>query len=252
MESKVNYTLVGLFVLLLGAVAIIIPLWLTSGLNQEQYTTYQVYMNEAVDGLSMNSPVKYNGVDVGFVRDIRLNLKNLQQVILLLNIKQGIPITTNTTAVLRAQGITGVEYIGISGGKPGGKPLVVQPGERYPVIKSAPSIMIRLDAILTQITNSITKLGQRLDLIFTEQNAKLLTSNLNNLDKITANFSKNSPQLNVAIKNISQTSQGMPDIAAQLQSVLQNLQVISNDIKQNPSVVIRGKAKPPLGPGEGN
>jgi phospholipid/cholesterol/gamma-HCH transport system substrate-binding protein len=251
METRVNYTLVGLLVLLLGTAAIIIPLWLASGLDRQQYNTYVVYMNESVDGLSTNSSVKYNGVDVGFVRDIQLNLANTQQVKILLNIKQGIPITTNTTAVLRNQGITGVEYIGLNGGKTAGaKPLLAKSGEPYPVIPAAPSIMLKLDAALTQLMHNMSKMSDQMNLVFNPDNAKLFTNTLTNIDHITGNIAKGSPQYNIALRNISQSTQNMPDITAQMQLLLQSLQVITNEIKENPSVIVRGKANPPLGPGE--
>lgn len=258
MESRVNYALVGLFVLLLGAIAIIIPLWLSSGLNQQQYKAYLVYMNEAVDGLSTNATVSYNGVSVGYVKDITLNPTNPAQVELLLNIKEGTSITTNTTATLRSQGITGVAYIGLNGGTlKNARPLLPKPGERYPVIKAAPSLMVRLDTALTQLMTNINNLSQQLSGTLSPENQKLLTNILKNTNKFTQNFAGQSAQLdatirslNTVLQNTSESTQNLPVMANQLQRVLTNLQAISSDIKQNPSVLVRGKATAKLGPGE--
>jgi len=258
MESRVNYALVGFFVLLLGAFAVIIPLWLSSGLNQQQYKPYLVYMNEAVDGLSTNGLVSYNGVSVGYVKDISLNPNNPQQVELLLNIKEGTSITTNTTATLRSQGITGVAYIGLSGGTlKGARPLLPKPGARYSVIKASPSLMVRLDTALTQLMTNINNLSQQLSVTLSPENQKLLTNILMNTNKFTQNFAGQSAQLdnsiqslNKVLQNTSQSTQNLPVMANQLQRVLTNLQVISSEIKQNPSVLVRGKAPAVLGPGE--
>src|SRR6056297_868388 len=100
METKVNYTIVGIFVTVLLAVIILIGLWLSSGLKTKAYKIYQTYMNESVSGLSENAPVKYNGVNVGMVESIELNLQNPSQVILTLEIKPNVPITQTTTAHL--------------------------------------------------------------------------------------------------------------------------------------------------------
>ena len=41
--------------------------------NQKKYILYTVYLHEAAAGLNEKSPVKYNGVPVGFVKQIQLN-----------------------------------------------------------------------------------------------------------------------------------------------------------------------------------
>ncbi len=74
--------IVGLFVVILTIAIVSIALWLTQNLQEKPYISYLVYMNESVAGLSIQAPVKYNGVDVGYVGNMKINLKNPQQVIL--------------------------------------------------------------------------------------------------------------------------------------------------------------------------
>ena len=79
-----NYPLVGLFVLVLGSALIAGMLWLASGgALQKTYDLYLAIEDESVAGLTLTSPVKYSGVDVGKVRDIRLDPGNPQRVNLL-------------------------------------------------------------------------------------------------------------------------------------------------------------------------
>ena len=231
MESRVNYALVGLFVLLLGMAAVFIPLWLSSGLNSAKYSTYVVFMNESVDGLSPNAPVKYNGVNVGNVVDVKLNLKNTQQVELVLNIKEGTPITTHTTATLRSQGVTGVAYVGLNGGVlEGAQPLTTLPGNEYPIIPSTPSTMVRIDMAVTQLLGNMNTLSKQLSSTLSPENQLLLEQTLRNFNQLG--------------------SQRLPETLTQLQSVLTNLQSITQEVKQNPSVLVRGKGHTKLGPGE--
>ncbi|MDP2786291.1 MAG: MCE family protein, partial [Sulfurimicrobium sp.] len=62
METKVNYTIVGLFVILLFAALVAGILWLSGGAQyRKTYDTYLAYMNESVSGLNLNAPVKYRG-----------------------------------------------------------------------------------------------------------------------------------------------------------------------------------------------
>ena len=80
-ETKVNYPLVGAFALVLGSVLVAGLLWLASG--GAVRTTHDLYLaivDESVAGLNTDAPGKYNGVDVGKVRQIRLDPGNPQQV----------------------------------------------------------------------------------------------------------------------------------------------------------------------------
>ena len=73
MESKVNLSLVGTFVIVLTVAMIAAALWLTSGrYARKAYDPYETYMTESVSGLNLNSTVLYRGVEVGFVRQIAL------------------------------------------------------------------------------------------------------------------------------------------------------------------------------------
>ena len=103
MESKVNYTLVGLFVLVLGSALIGALVWLTAGRTAKVYDTYAAYMTESVSGLNLKAKVKYRGVDVGEVREIALDHDNPERVRLLLDIQRGTPVKVDTVAILATQ-----------------------------------------------------------------------------------------------------------------------------------------------------
>src|SRR5690606_29524638 len=130
-------------VIILTIAAIITGFWLSVGLKSESYKLYEVFMDESVSGLSKSAPVKYNGVEVGMVKDISLDPQRPDVVRLILQVKSDTPITENTRAVLDTQGLTGIAYLGLNGGKPGAPPLVRKRGQEYPVIESAPSLFIR-------------------------------------------------------------------------------------------------------------
>jgi phospholipid/cholesterol/gamma-HCH transport system substrate-binding protein len=86
METNVNYTIVGIFVISIISVIILAIIWLSSGLSTQTYTIYKVLMQESVSGLSPDSVVEYNGVNVGSVTTIQINKKNPQIVEVLLKI----------------------------------------------------------------------------------------------------------------------------------------------------------------------
>ena len=80
MEPKVNYILVGAFVVLLGATILGAIFWLGKTDYRGIYDRYYVYTRESVAGLSVDSTVKYRGVDVGRVKQVILNPENAEEV----------------------------------------------------------------------------------------------------------------------------------------------------------------------------
>jgi phospholipid/cholesterol/gamma-HCH transport system substrate-binding protein len=129
----VNYPLVGAFVLVLGAVLVAGALWLASGgASRKAHDLYLAIVDESVAGLNLNAPVKYNGVDVGKVRQIQLDPGNPEQVNLLFAIERGTPIREDTVAVLKTQGLTGIAYVELSGGTRAARAAARSRGQRLP------------------------------------------------------------------------------------------------------------------------
>ncbi len=140
METNVHYAAVGAFVLSLIAALVLAIIWLSSGLSLQQYTTYQIFMQESVSGLNVDSAVEFNGVNVGSVKSIDIDHANPQLVILLISVKSSAPITHGTIATLQSRGVTGVTYIALKDKSEDLVPLRAQKGEKYPVIRTGPSI----------------------------------------------------------------------------------------------------------------
>ena len=69
MNNNRKYLAVGLFVIISTAIAVSVWLWFTAS-SRQAYNVYLSVFTEAVDGVSTNSAVKYNGVEVGKVKKI--------------------------------------------------------------------------------------------------------------------------------------------------------------------------------------
>ncbi|MDO9315740.1 MAG: MlaD family protein [Burkholderiaceae bacterium] len=201
-----NHTLVGAFVLLLGMALIAGALWLASGgAFQKKYDLYLAIEDESVAGLNLNAPVKYNGVEVGKVRDIQLDPANPERVRLLFAIERGTPVREDTVAVLKTQGLTGIAYVELGGGSGEAPPLRVGPTERYPVIRTKPSLSTRLENVLTTVLAKLDSTSSNIDAILSDQNREALTRTLANMATVSQVFAARADALDAGIASASRT-----------------------------------------------
>ncbi len=213
MESRVSYTLVGLFVIVLGAVLVGVVAWLTAATETKQYNFYLMYTNESVAGLNTNAPVNYKGVQVGQVVNIEIDPKNPDLVKLTLKIEVGAPIRQDTTAKLVSRGITGVVYVELSGSSASSPPLTTQPGKSLPVIRSAPSLVARVE-------DAFNSMSFRVDALLSEKNLQTINEILANIRTITGTLGDNSAQITQTIANLQKLSDTLAANAASLNKVL--------------------------------
>jgi phospholipid/cholesterol/gamma-HCH transport system substrate-binding protein len=206
MESKVNFAVVGAFVLVLGALLISGVLWLSSEKSYRRaYDTYLVYMSESVSGLSLDAPVRYRGVQVGGVRRIALAPGNPEQVQLTLDIEHGTPVKQDTVAVLRVQGLTGIAHVELSGGSRASPPLEPASGEKFPVIATGPSLMLRLDTAVTALLTNLNRSSENLNALLNEENRVALGQTLSNLERLSAKLAASTNALDAGLNHASRT-----------------------------------------------
>ena len=174
MEPKVNYTLVGLFIALLGAATVTGVLWLSRTDYRGVYDRYYTFMDESVSGLSRDSYVKYQGVEVGRVKEIALDPNNPEQVRLGLDLVRGTPVKEDTVAVLETQGLTGITIVNLRGGSRASPLLSAKPGERYPNIKIEPKFYSQQNGSLGRLTTKEQITAQLANLTNLTQDARSL------------------------------------------------------------------------------
>jgi len=225
MEEKVNFTLVGVFVLVLGAGLIGGVLWLSSGKSYStQYDLYQTYTRESVAGLNLNAPVRYLGVDVGRVRKIALAPNNIEQVQLTLAIERGTPVTVDTQAVLKTQGLTGLAFVELAGGSHDSPPLHVQGNEKYPVIKSGPSLIARLDSAVTSLLTNLNRSSENINALMDDDNRRAFKHALANLEILSRTLAARSAMIDSSLSNAAHTMENTARLSDELPQLAQRLQ----------------------------
>jgi len=208
MYSRVNYTVVGIFVLLFGAGLVGFTFWLAKYGIQNEYTLYKLYMKESVSGLSKDSTVRLRGVDVGHVSEIRIDPDDIERIEVVLKIRSDVPIKEDMVAHTEMLGITGLLAIDISGGTNGSKLLKAKDGE-IPVIKTAPSWFSKTTKGIGTLAEDLTDLLQRAERVMDDKNIEAFGNILENTDKFSSkavhildDFNKTLQTYEVSIKDL--------------------------------------------------
>jgi phospholipid/cholesterol/gamma-HCH transport system substrate-binding protein len=251
METNINYTVVGAFVILLIASIVLSIIWLSAGFSVDQYSTYQVFMKEAVNGLATDAAVEFNGVNVGTVRSIEISHNDPQVVILLLSVKSNTPVTMGTHATLNMKGLTGIGYLALIDKGTDIRPLKALPGQPYPVIGTSPSLLVRFDTAMTRLNDSLHQVSVSIQSLLDQQNLRSIKQILVNMQSSTQYM----PQLIQESRNAMnafalQTLPAANQTMSNLSIITRNLVSVSNELKQNPAILVRGVQPGKLGPGE--
>jgi phospholipid/cholesterol/gamma-HCH transport system substrate-binding protein len=216
METRVRYVVVGLFVVILGTASVAIFMWLSKGLERTAYDRYLAFFRESVSGLNPNAPVKFRGVDVGRVRDIVIDPKNVEQVRLTLEIVQGTPVKADTVATLRVQGLTGLAFVDLSGGSQAAPLLKARPGESYPVIRTGPSLLFRLDSDVTNLITGVNAFTEDARAVIDEENRRKLRRILGDLAVLTHTLAKRSETVDEGVLRGAEAMRNIARITEQL------------------------------------
>ncbi|HEB82405.1 MAG TPA: MCE family protein [Gammaproteobacteria bacterium] len=232
MESKVNYTLVGLFVLLLFAGLVGFVYWLEDSGGKQKYRHYHVYMAESVAGLSTDSAVRYRGVEVGTVERIGINADNPEEVELLLKIRQGTPIKEDTTASLKFFGITGLVYIELSGSSRDAKPLQAESGT-IPVIPATPSTYSQIDESLRGLAGKTSRVLSRLDVLLSEKNLQNIEAMLAEITMLSRNINAQMAGFQLLLENGVIAEKRMSDAFEKLAAASESVDRLAGSLQEN-------------------
>lgn len=238
-----NYPLVGAFVLVLGSILVAGVLWLASGgAFQKKYDLYLAIEDESVAGLNVNAPVKYNGVDVGRVRQIWLDPSNPERVKLLFAIERDTPIKQDTVAVLKTQGLTGIAYVELSGGARDAPPLRATEGSEYPLIRTKPSLSARLENVLTTVLTKVDSLSNNVNAILSDENRKAFAGALADVAIVAHTIAARKDALDSSLAHAARTFENTSRASAQIGPLIDRLGRSADAVEKMGNEVARTSA----------
>lgn len=225
METRARYVLVGAFMLSLVGAAVGFVIWLARTDFEERPTPYVIYFRGSVTGLALGSSVRYRGVGVGSVTDIRIDPTNVERIKVTIEVAKGTPVKTDTVATLGLQGVTGLAFIQLEGGLHESRNLVPAAGERIAVIPSRASGIEQVLESAPELVQKAVILIERLGRVFDEANLRALSESLENVRTLTAALANRSDKLEAMLVDGSDAVRG-------LRAATENFGALSADLRK--------------------
>jgi phospholipid/cholesterol/gamma-HCH transport system substrate-binding protein len=158
-RKKSLYFVVGFFVTVGALAAVAMVLWLGASKYLRTGDKYVTYFDESVQGLQVDSAVKYRGVEIGSVDKIRVAPDDrLIEVVIKVDLRKGTE--RQLVSQLKSAGITGIVFIELDNRdpkKPDHSPHTTFKAE-YPVIPSQQSDTARIFSQIDDIYKEIMKI----------------------------------------------------------------------------------------------
>ncbi len=224
MARRTSKFMIGLFVtigILIGVVAVV---WLGASKYFEKGKTYVTYFDESVQGLQLDSAVKYRGVEAGRVERIRVAPDNrLIEVVMKINLRG--KLEREQVAQLKAAGITGIVFVELDrkeSDKPDLSPKMTFASE-YPVISSKPSDVKQLLSGIDNVIQSLNKIDTQGISDQIKSTLKVLESVVGSVDSVVGSVDKalGTGKLEEAVVEIKKTLLKVQTFVSDAQNELQ-------------------------------
>lgn len=217
METRASYIAVGSFVLVVALGIAVFLVWLGAGSLQQERDLYRIFFSGSVTGLQEGSAVRYRGVPVGNVEDIRINPENLEEIEVTVALEPGTPIVEDNIARLDLQGLAGGAYILISGGSESSPPLEREAGAPPPVIEAVPAPLERLYTSVPDLIEQANRVLTRAESFLSDDNARTLTETVTETRAL------------IAALNDDQT--GLPAVLARVEALATTLDGLGTEVR---------------------
>jgi phospholipid/cholesterol/gamma-HCH transport system substrate-binding protein len=200
METKANYVLIGAFTLAVSIFGLLFALWAANWSSEREWNKYHIVFNEAVTGLFEGGSVRYNGITVGTIDQLRLAPNDPRKVVATVRINTSTPIKTDTHAKISQDGLTGPTFIQLSGGSPNAPQLVSNDSDVLPTIATEPSA-------LQNIADTANRLVARMDVLLSDENVRRISDSLANIEALTDSVAAQREDIGALIVNARQASE---------------------------------------------
>lgn len=221
METRANYVIVGIFTLLAILAAFAFVYWTAAIGERGETAMLRVRIPGSASGLGRGSAVLFNGVKVGDVRRVFIDVQNPTVAIADTEIDRLTPITKSTQADIGLAGLTGQANIELKGADPRepnlldeaeaqGKvaEITANPSAVTNLLQTAQEIFKRADSVLSQLEG------------FVKDVRVPLTHTVANVEKFSNALGRNAEGVDKFLESVSKLSEELAGVSGKLDGTL--------------------------------
>ena len=250
METKANYVAVGVFTMVMLLAAFGFVYW-TAGTGGGDFATLRVRIPGSASGLGRGSAVLFNGVKVGDVTRIFIDVNDPTVALADTKIDRLTPISKSTTADVGLAGLTGQASIELKGGVVGEESLLAiaeangtvaeitaNPSALGNILQLAQNFLTRADAVLTGVEGFVNDVKP--PLVATAENAQkfseALGRNADNIDQFLASVGDLSKTFSAVSGRLDSTLATVEDLLKavdreKITTIVSNVEAVTSDLK---------------------
>ncbi|TGQ72797.1 MAG: MCE family protein [Mesorhizobium sp.] len=234
METRANYVIVGIFTLVAILAAFGFVYWTAAIGDKGETTLLRVRIPGSASGLGRGSFVLFNGVKVGDVKRVYIDVDNPTVAIADTEIDRQTPITKSTQADIGLAGLTGQANIELKGADPKevklldqaekeGKvaEIVANPSAVTNLLQTAQDIFTRADKVLSDLEG------------FTRDVRGPLTKTVQNVQTFSDALAKNSDGIDKFLSSVSALSDELKGVSGKLDGTLKAAEGLLNAVDKD-------------------
>ncbi len=231
METKANYVIVGIFAVLAILSAFAFVYWTSAIGDRGETVTLRVRIPGSASGLGRGSAVLFNGVKVGDVTRVYIDVLNPKVAIADTEIDRLTPITKSTKADIGLAGLTGQANIELKGAdvkepnlldeaEEQGRiaEITANPSAVTNLLQTAQDIFKRADTVLSELEG------------FTKDVRGPLTTTVQNTQKFSDALARNADGIDKFLSSVSALSEELAGVSGKLDGTLKAAEGLLNAV----------------------
>jgi phospholipid/cholesterol/gamma-HCH transport system substrate-binding protein len=223
METRANYLLVGLFIILFALGFLGFVIWLAKVQIDTTFAFYDIIYRGSVTGLKEGSPVRFSGVRVGQAVTVRLDPADPSQVRITVEVDRMTPVRSDTEASLEFEGLTGGRYILLHGGDPQAPALTTDAKGKHPEIVARSSSLEKVLEGAPEVLESVNLLLARAIDLLNDDNRAQAGLILENMALLTTSVSQKRAEIEALIKDSADAMMHLRSASAAVEGLVLDL-----------------------------
>ncbi len=217
METRANYATIGLFTLIVIALAFGFVYWLQRFDEQGERVDLRLEFIGTVNGLANGGAVYFNGIKVGEVTSLSFDPGNPRRVNVTASIARTTPVKPDSRVEVNYNFLTGVAYVELFGGTPG-LPDVLAQGQV--------GVLQGSSATLNDMISGASRIFQKAEQSVAQVNELLvqttpsIAASIKNVETFTTALSSNAAGVQKFLDSVSSMSETVSALSGKLEAVV--------------------------------